>query len=170
METQKKYKWALAGFILMILLNVAILVTLWTLRPDARDWRANRDPERGQNAVHQLMKHELGLTQMQEDSITAMRQRHFREAQQLKNQLENKRRLYFDMIMSQDENKIQKRDSLLTELTQQYLNVEESFYRHMAEMKSVLNKEQQLKFRELMKESFRNGRRDDMKRGPMHNR
>jgi Spy/CpxP family protein refolding chaperone len=168
METQKKYTWALAGFILMILLNLATLFTIWAHRPDGRNWRGNRDSDRGRSAVHQSMKRELGLTSAQEDSIATMRRRHFKETQSLKNTLENKRRAYLDLAMSNNSD-LEKRDSLLTELTRQYLKVEKSMYRHISEMNSLLNAEQQQKLKKLMNDSFMHGRKEGQKHSKKNN-
>ncbi len=153
----------------MILLNLVILFTIWSHQTEGRNWRTDRDSNRGRNAVHQSMKKELGLTSAQQDSISAMRRRHFKESQALKGSLENKRRAYLELVMSDESQNFEKRDSLITELTQQYQKVEKSFYRHMSEMKSVLSADQLQKFKKLMNDSFMHGRKKSMNRSRMYN-
>jgi Spy/CpxP family protein refolding chaperone len=154
METHKKYKWALTGLIIMIILNAATLLTIWLNQPDGRDWRHHKDGDRDRTGIHQFMKKELGLSDTQVESMATMRRTHFQEMKNLRDDLESYRRAYFDFIMSSDTENEQKRDSLLSQLTTQYIEVEDALYIHMSEMKTVLNQEQQQKFKQLMKDTF----------------
>ncbi len=164
METEKKYKWALTGFIIMIILNVAILFTIWMNYPDGRDWRKGRDIGHERTAPHKFMQKELGLTDIQVDSMAALRKAHFQEMRGLRKELERDRRAYFDFLMSPEAENQQKRDSLVTQLTQRYIHLEQSLYMHMSEMKEVLNREQQQEFKRLMKDSFLGNHREDGER------
>jgi|GEM_PF-1115768 Spy/CpxP family protein refolding chaperone len=161
MDTQKKYRWALTGLLIMIALNVATLFTLWMNKPDGPNWRQHRMDEHGRTAVHQFMKNELGLSESQVDSMAALRRQHFREMDALRKELESSRRAYFDFMMGKDADQAPKRDSLMSRLANQYIEVEGALYNHMSEMKTVLNSDQQQKFKVLMKDTFlRNNRRE----------
>ena len=165
MTIEKKYKWALAGLIIMVLLNAATLITLWTQAPALVDHGEFREGERGRNAIHQYMKKELGLSDAQSDSLTKFRKAHFREMQGLQRNLQQQRRAYFDFVLSEQAGNAQLRDSLLTQLTGQYQEMEETFFSHMKEMKSVLNEEQQRKFGRLMRDSMMRNRRMEGQHG-----
>lgn len=159
METQKKYRWAVIGLIIMIALNLAIISTIWMNRPGARDWRQHRMDDRGRGAIHQFMKKELGLSESQMNSITTLRQMHFQEMDSLRSELEQSRRAYFDFIMSGDTDNSATRDSLMSQLANQYVKVEGALYSHMSEMKEVLSADQQREFKALMKDTFLRDRR-----------
>lgn len=160
METEKKYKWALTGFIVMAALNAVILLTLWMNYPDGSSPGMNRDWGRERNSPHKFMQKELGLSDVQVDSMARLRKAHFREMRNLRQELENHRRAYFDFIMSAEAENSQQRDSLLSELTKQYIKIELSLFTHMSEMKGVLSNEQQQAFKRLMKESLLRDRRN----------
>ena len=154
MTTESKYKWALTGLIVMVLLNAVTLITLWTNRPDLPDMQMHREGERGRNAVHQFMQKELGLTTAQMDSIDSYRKSHFRKMEMMREELEQARRAYFDFVLGPEADNSQKRDSLLSDMTRQYVEMEEAFYTHMADMKNVLDSEQRQKFKRLMRDTM----------------
>lgn len=154
----------MAGFILMLILNLATLTTIWVGGPDTQNWDRRSDNERGRTAVHKFMQRELGLSENQVQSMAEMRRSHFIEMQEIRSKLEAQRRAYFEFIMGSDSGNKQKRDSILTELKEQFAETEDAFYVHMTEMKSVLSAEQQEKFKQLMKESMLHDHRDNGRR------
>jgi Spy/CpxP family protein refolding chaperone len=161
MEIQKKYRWAVTGLIIMIVLNLATLITLWMNHPGNADWRQHRMDDRGRTAIHQFMKKELGLSEPQVKSMATLRQAHFKEMDSLRKQLEQSRRAYFDFIMGSEADNTAKRDSLMNQLSNQYIEVEGALYTHMSEMKEILTPDQQQKFKTLMKDTFLKDRRRD---------
>lgn len=164
MEITKKYKWALGGLSIMILLNALILITLWVNRPGNHDRRGERGPEERREALHRYMTRELDLTEDQRESMRQMRRAHFEEARELRRELDSTRKAYFEAMMSPDTDEGMQRDSLTAALTEQYIALEQSMFSHMAEMRSLLDSTQQDKFSRLMKEMMQ-------RRMPsMHNR
>lgn len=169
MDYQKKYRWAVTGLLVMILLNVVTLLTIWLNKPDYSEWIHNRDEDRGHNGVHQFMQKELGLSSAQMDSIAALRRTHFRELRTMKRNLEQMRRNYFDMLMNPETEFDISRDSLVQNMAGQYIAIEKSMHRHMSEMKSVLNEDQQQKFERLMKNTLmKQGDRERERRNRMN--
>lgn len=164
MTTEKKYKWAVTGFIVMLILNLATLTTIWVGGTDTQNWDRRSDTEQGRTAVHRFMQRELGLSEAQIKSMAEMRRSHFTEMRELRGELEDQRHAYFEFIMGADASNKQKRDSILTELKEQFAETEDAFYVHMTEMKSVLNAGQQEKFKQLMKESMLHDHRDNGRR------
>ena len=164
MTIEKKYKWALTGFVVMLVLNLATLTTIWIGGTDTPDWDRQADGERGRTAVHKFMQKELGLSESQVESIAEMRKSHFREVRELRSKLEAQRHAYFEFIMGPDSGNLQKRDSILTELKERFAEIDNAFYVHMTEMKTVLNAEQQQKFKQLMKESMLHDHRGNGRR------
>ncbi|MBO6587306.1 MAG: periplasmic heavy metal sensor [Gracilimonas sp.] len=170
MKIETKFKWALTGFLVMVLLNAALLTTIWIKKSGNRDGRSYRDNDRNPNVIHRYMQRELQLTDTQADSLSALRKSHFQEMRVLRKELNVDRRAYFDFIMSDEANNDQKRDSILTELTNQYSLIENMFYTHMTDMKEILNSEQQERFEQLMRETFIHDRKGDNMPMPHRNR
>ena len=155
MDTSKKYKWALTGLIVMILLNAATLFTIWLNKPDVRPWRGAHHNYREHRSVQDVMKNRLGLTNIQSDSIQHLRKEHYREMRSYRDTLDTYRQAYLEFVMSNETDNSQ-RDSLLTLITGQYREIERSMYRHMAEIKNVLDEEQRQKFESFLKTTFFN--------------
>ncbi|WP_421775433.1 Spy/CpxP family protein refolding chaperone [Gracilimonas sp.] len=170
MKIETKFKWALTGFLVMVLLNAALLTTIWVKKSGNRDGRSFRDNDRNPNVIHRYMQRELQLTDVQTDSLSALRKSHFQEMRELRKELNEDRRSYFNFIMGDEADNDQKRDSILTELTNRYNLIENMFYTHMTDMKEILNSEQQERFEQLMRETFLHDRKDGSMKMPNRNR
>ncbi|MDZ7806351.1 MAG: periplasmic heavy metal sensor [Gracilimonas sp.] len=162
METSKKYKWALSGLIVMVLLNAIILLSVWMDHNDGSDWHKYRDDDRDRNSSQQFMKKELGLTDEQSEQVTALRREHFGEIRAVKNELDETRRSYLNYILMNDSHDPEMRDSLVNVLTQGYAEIEESLYIHMQDIREILNDEQAERFKEFMQKHAQQD--DDRKR------
>jgi hypothetical protein len=149
MDIGKKYRWALTGLIIMIVLNAVTLFTIWINQSD-HDRRNYRSSDHDRGSMQEYMKEKIGLNDDQAESITDMRRGHYREIRTFRDSLEKNRRVYFEFIMSEEADNEQKRDSLRNLLTEQYENIEGLLYNHMTEVKELLNEEQQDKFEKLM--------------------
>lgn len=158
MEVSKKYKWALTGLIVMILLNAATLFTIWINKPEIRNWRNTDGPDK--NPAHHYMKERLDLTDAQADSIEQLRREHFMEVRAKRESLDTYRQAFIDIIISDENINDAKRDSLLNLITGQYHQIERAMYQHMTEMKDVLNKDQQLRFKQLLKSTLSKNQND----------
>lgn len=154
MNIEKKYRWALTGLIIMILLNAATLVTIWINQPDGKDWEKHRNQEHERGSIQEYMKEELGITDQQAETIIELRRDHYREIRTFRDSLEQHRRAYFKFIMSEDAEDQTKRDSVLNLLTDQYENIEGLLYSHMTEINELLDEEQQSRFEEMMLNTF----------------
>lgn len=170
MKIETKFKWALTGFLVMVLLNAALLTTIWIKKSGNRDGRSFRDSDRNPNVIHRYMQRELQLSDDQTDSLSALRKSHFEEMRELRKGLNEDRRAYFNFIMSDEAANDQKRDSILTELSDQYNLIENMFYTHMTDMKEILNNDQQERFEQLMRETFMHDRKGGTIQVPHRNR
>lgn len=150
MDTSKKYKWALSGLIIMAVLNAVILVSVWMDHNDGRDWHKHRNNDRDNNSSQQFMKNELGLSDEQSETITALRREHFEEIRSIKRELDSTRRSYLNYIFMNEDHDPEMRDSLVSTLTKGYTEIEESLYEHMQDIREVLNEEQSQKFKGFM--------------------
>lgn len=160
MEVQKKYRWALTGLIIMILINAATLISIWLYHPDGKDWRSHRNSGHDRGSIQEYMKDQLGLTDEQAEEITGLRRGHYREIRSFRDSLDQNRRAYFEFVMSPEADDQAKRDSLLSLLTEQYENIEGLLYNHMTEVKDILNDDQLDKFEEMMLNNFFKDRKE----------
>ncbi|MFP8489238.1 Spy/CpxP family protein refolding chaperone [Gracilimonas sp. Q87] len=152
MDISKKYKWALSGLIIMVVLNAVILVTVWMDHNDGRDWHKHKDNDHDRNSSQQFMKNELDLTDEQSDKISALRREHFGEIRSIKKELDQTRRSYLNYILMNEDHDTEMRDSLVNTLTQGYAEIEESLYVHMQDIREILNDEQAEQFKEFMQQ------------------
>lgn len=157
MNIEKKYRWALTGLIIMILINAVTLVSVWVYHPDGNDWRKYRNNDKERGSIQQYMKDQLGLTDEQADTIVKLRKDHYQEIRSFRDSLEKGRRAYIDFIMSEEARDQSKRDSILTILTDQYENIEGSLYNHMIEINDLLDREQQVRFQEMILNTYTKG-------------
>ncbi len=166
MTVEKKYKWALAGLIIMVALNAITLVMLWNIHPLAHNHdRRNQGKEYDRGKIHRYMQKEIGLSDVQIDSLSALRRAHYQEIRELRAQLNDFRSEYFDFILSEDAQNKAKQDSLINQLSKQYMRIEHALFEHLEKTKAVLEPEQIPKYKRLIKDSMSGGRHQKMNRG-----
>ncbi|HBQ61800.1 MAG TPA: hypothetical protein DD671_19890 [Balneolaceae bacterium] len=155
MDIERKYRWSLTGFIIMVVINIGILLTLWMNLPDPRNGFSDRGNSfQDSRPMHEYFQERLNLTHAQLDTVSSLRRRHYRDMRENRRQLDEKRKAYIDFVMSERDDNEAFRDSLLNELTHHYTKMEREMFLHMREMRSVLDEEQQRAFGEMMKRSF----------------
>lgn len=152
MDTSKKYKWALTGLAIMVVLNAVILISFWMDQNDGVSWQKDRINTRDRNSAQQFMKNELGLTDAQFEEIESLRRQHFSEVRAIKKELDDTRRTYMNYVLMNEENDPEMRDSLVNILANGYSEIEESLYVHMQDIREILNEEQADRFRAFMQE------------------
>lgn len=155
MDNQQKYKWAVAGLVVMVLLNAVTLGMLWFNTPD--EYVRDRENRVHRDGIQRFMEKELKLSEAQADTIRTLRRKHFREAGALMRELSQTRSAYFDLMMETGNADRNKQDSLADSIASQYKEVEHLLYRHISEINDVLDKEQQPRFEQLMKDTFIRG-------------
>jgi Spy/CpxP family protein refolding chaperone len=154
MNLSKKYKWALIGLAIMVVLNVAILFTLWINSSSYGARMHDRLQNHDRSEMHQSMKNQLGLSEAQSQKIMEIRRSHYSEMRALRTQMDNYRKAYLDIAIVESEASPTQKDSLMNLLTKQYIKIEQSMFTHFTEMREILNPEQQETFKELMRNSF----------------
>ncbi len=165
MEYVKKYKWALGGLIVMVLLNIATLVTIWTIQPP-QPFIPEEDPLQGR--VQKFMERELNLSDQQVQTFRRLRMEHMQETRALNTKLHQNRRKFYEALS--DSTAHSKRDSLARIIGNCYVDIERSMHEHFAELKSVLGPEQQQKFEELTRQSLWMQRHEGQRRGREYRR
>lgn len=154
MDLQKKYKWALIGLTVMVLLNAATLFTIWMNNPSYGPKMHDRQQDHDRSEMHQSMKEQLGLTDEQSQQIMEIRRSHYREMRTLRTQMDDYRKTYLDIAINESAENSAQKDSLMNLLTEQYMKIEKSMFTHFSEMREVLDQQQLETFKELMRNSF----------------
>lgn len=164
MTYEKKFKWTLAGLILMIILNAVTLIMLWNNDPSKSDWGKSdvqNEKFEDRSSAQEYMKNRLGLTDAQADSLSELRRRHFREMRGMRQELETMRKNYFDSLMEgQVEQSVL--DSMVSKMAQKSATIEKSMSNHMIEVNQHLNLQQRREFGQMMQDIFQHqkGRND----------
>lgn len=143
MEYSRKYRWAITGFVILLLLNIGTLTTIWLIRPP------NHPPGRGEPrfAVGRYLDRELDLTGPQKEKLEELRTRHFEKTRRIMSQIRSERGAYFRQL-----NRSGKpvggvaRDSLARSIGENQLRLEEAVYAHFREIEKMLNEEQRTRF------------------------
>jgi Spy/CpxP family protein refolding chaperone len=168
MDYEKKYKWTLAGLLIMVIINAVTLITIWNTQSKDTDWRENENVTKKEfgdrNAANKYFKERLNLTDSQSDSIIALRRKHFGQMHQMREELETTRKNYFDSLI---ENKVSQAelDSMVQEMAKKSGAIERLMSKHMLELNKKLNQQQQREFAQMMQEMFQHQRgRNDQSR------
>lgn len=161
MTYEKKYKWTLAGLIVMIALNAITLIVIWSNSPESNEWseqEIGKEEFRDRGYARNYMQDRLGLNRSQADSISSIRRNHFREMRVMREELESLRRSYFDSLMqgSVDEAAL---ESMAQEMAGKSAAIEQSMSEHMIELNKYLNVEQRREFGRMMQDMVQHDRR-----------
>lgn len=154
MDLQKKYRWALIGLAVMVLLNAATLFTIWMNNPFYGPKMHDRQQNQNRSEMHQSMKNQLDLTNEQSQEIVDIRRNHYREMRTLRAEMDNYRKAYLDIAIGNNTESTAQKDSLMNLLTEQYMKIEQSMFSHFSEMREVLDEQQRETFKELMRNNF----------------
>jgi len=161
MNYQRKYKWALTGFIIMVILNLGTLVTIWVIKPPHR---ADLMHNRGERMQHFITR-ELDLTDAQKEQFRSIRQRHIRETRSILEEMHHHRRAYFQLLKEFDRQGDSVRvDSLASLIARDQARLERSIYQHFSEIRSILNEDQKAKFEQLIDRIMRRMTGDNERR------
>lgn len=153
MEYAQKYRWALAGMLVLLVLNIATLVTIWMIRPPLPGSGPEDDPPR---RVQRFLRRELDLSADQQRTYQQLRSRHMAQTRSMVSELEESREAYFDLLHQPETPRNEaKRDSLALRIGNIHAKLEESAYNHFKEMRNMLDEEQKQKFDSVIEQSLR---------------
>lgn len=144
MDYKKKYKWVLAGFIIMLLLNILVLGSIWMVknggRPFGRDGAV-------QFRVQRFMERELDFSEAQKQAFEELRRDHIQETRSIYGDIRKQRRALFAELQGDEEDDSAVRiDSLTNLIGQSQARLDSAIYKHFKEIRSICNVEQRQKF------------------------
>lgn len=153
MEYAKKYRWALIGFIILLVLNIATLATIWIIRPPTRlaGFGEQEQPRR----VQRFLERELDLSRQQRESFRQLRENHMRETRSLVSELLDSRRAYYELLNRPDSAiGVSVKDSLVRRIGSAHARLEESTYNHFQEVRRILDEEQRRQFDSIIEQTI----------------
>lgn len=154
----------MAGFIIMVILNIGTVATIWMILPPPRAVFSDDDPPR---RVQRFLEHELDLSRQQRDDLQELRQEHFREIRLLMNEIRQSRNAYFDLLKTADSAvDSARRDSLANQIGRHHVRLEKANYDHFMKLRGLLTDEQKVQFDKIINQTIRMRGRGNMGRGP----
>ena len=145
MEYKTKYRWALAGFLVMLLLNIVVLAGIWLLRPGGGPF--HREGQ-SQFRVQRFMERELNLSEEQKTAFRELRREHIRETRSYYRDIRMARKAIFEALRDNEKNGAV--DSLTSEIGRKQQELERAVYDQFSELRSICNDEQKAKFDRMM--------------------
>lgn len=140
---------------ILVILNLATLVTLWLGRPERQP---PAGPERGsdqdQARIGQLLRDHLGFDQQQTDQYLKARQEHREQIKVLDDEIrELKRQMFSDVLRDYPEPTLS--DSLLALTQKKQAIIEQLTFQHLLYLKRLCRPEQREKLSFLIQDLFR---------------
>jgi len=149
MTYEKKYKWALSGFIIMLIMNIAVLTTIFVVKQ-----KEHRHDERNGSVslkVQRFIEHELDLSDAQKKEFKQLRQQHFKETKILYKDIGTYRKELFSELKGGEKNGSAVRiDSLTNLIGDTQTQLDRAVYSHFVKLRSICNEEQRQKFDQIM--------------------
>lgn len=141
MEYKTKYRWALTGFLVMLVLNIAVITGIWILRPGGGPpFREGQSQFR----VQRFIERELNLTEDQKNRFRELRRDHIRDTRTYFKDIRMARGELFEALS--DDASDASVDSLTTVIGRKQQELEQAFYDHFSKLRSICDEEQKAKF------------------------
>ncbi|MFH5884131.1 periplasmic heavy metal sensor [Halalkalibaculum sp. DA3122] len=157
MEYAKKYRWALAGFIILLLLNIGTLATVWMIRPPQQTSILNDERPR---RVQRFLERELELNQQQRTQIQQLRQQHMQRIRSVMEDVRKNRAVYFNILQTADTLEARGQiDSLARRIGHAHAELERANYDHFRKIRQILNENQRSRFDRILEQSMQGPQR-----------
>ncbi|MDX1637735.1 MAG: Spy/CpxP family protein refolding chaperone [Balneolaceae bacterium] len=151
MTYQHKYRWALAGFLILLLLNIGTLTTIWLIHPPQQVLGEREDRPR---RVQRFLANELDLTPDQRRNMQELRRDHLEQMRPLLTALRSARRSYVAHLRIENrEESPRDIDSLAKQIGDIQAEIERERYRHFRQIRTILDKDQRSRFDRLVRQS-----------------
>ena len=156
-------RWLSVVTLLLLTANIVTLALLWTNKKNERNSDRPQPQQGGQ--VFEFITHELTLDSTQQQTYKKLREEHQAGVKPLQDSIRMAKDRFFDLMQDTNvtETTIQEYSKKIGELEQQR-NV--FTFKHFQKLRSICNKEQQIKFDNIIKDVLR--RMGGPKRLPGH--
>ncbi|HYW35784.1 MAG TPA: Spy/CpxP family protein refolding chaperone [Balneolaceae bacterium] len=147
MEDAKKYRLALTGFIIMVVLNVAILVSIWIMRPP--QFHRRRPHGNRPFRVEHFMKNRLHLNKEQRKKFNQLRHQQIARSRPIIRDIRKKRGDLINLLKS-DQIDSARADSLIEGIGRDQIQLQHQIFNHFAQLRQLCTPSQKKKFNRLM--------------------
>ncbi|MDX1586155.1 MAG: periplasmic heavy metal sensor [Balneolaceae bacterium] len=145
MEYKTKYRWALTGFLVMLVLNIVVVAGIWILRPGGGPpFREGQSQFR----VQRFIERELNLSEEQRNAFRELRKDHIRETRAYFRDIRQARGALFEALRNEESDVAV--DSLTAVIGRKQQELEEALYDHFSELRNICNDEQKAKFDQII--------------------
>jgi len=138
---QKTQAWAI---VVLVIINIATLVTLWMSRPALPPMFINGRPDN-----NNFLKNELGLNTDQESKFQLLRKSLFDSMNVINKQIWTKKLEIHDQAFNPNPD-IQKVNNLLQQIASLQVLSEKLLFNHFAGLKNILSPDQLIKFNKII--------------------
>ena len=161
MDIFKQKKILVFTIIVLVILNVASLLMLWTGKPD-RGWDRKRGhPFRDGDRIENLLKRELGFSDDQAKKYISLRKDHRKKTRQINHEVRELKRQMFDQAM-QNDNQSTISDSLLILTQTKQAEIEKITFNHFLDLKEICEPDQLEGLKKLMHKLYTPSRHGQM--------
>tara|TARA_R110000868_G_scaffold304437_3_gene564997 strand:+ start:15972 stop:16493 length:522 start_codon:yes stop_codon:yes gene_type:complete len=144
MDSKNKYRFLLIGFISMLILNIAVIGSVWYLKPPRNITDFNN---RGQRTF-QPFERELNLSREQMDTFKKLRDEYRTNVSDIFQNIQQSKRMLFMELQSGNDQKV---DSLVAEIGKGHEALERMNFNHFRALSSNLREDQKEAFRKTMR-------------------
>lgn len=144
MDYKNRYKFLMIGFIAMLILNVAVIGSVWYLKPP----RNFTDNDKREQRIFQPFERELNLSKEQMETFKKLRDEYRTKVSVVRENIQQSKKMLFDELQSDSDQKV---DSLVSEIGKGYETLEKMNFMHFQELSSNLEEDQKEAFKKTMR-------------------
>lgn len=152
MNTLAKNRLTSILIILLVIANIFTITSFWLKKDDTRNLKLERTPPKG--PAFEFIIHELKMDSMQQIAYEQLRKTHRKSNDSIRALLNEERDYFFGLLKQTNP-----ADSAVQNSLNKIANYERTVllntFHHFAEVKSICNQEQQIKFAEIIQEAIR---------------
>jgi Spy/CpxP family protein refolding chaperone len=152
MSDSKKYKLVLSGFIIMVILNIAVLVSIWIMRPPFFHPHPP-PPPKAPPPVEHLFKQQLNLNKKQRKIFIRLRNRQISRSKKIIRDIQKKRGQLINLLKTNqaDSSKV---DSLILLMGKDQMQLESNVFNHFKQIRALCNPQQKKVFDHIIQRVF----------------
>lgn len=153
MTDAKKYKLALGGFVVMVILNAAVLISMWVMKPPHLP---RRHPGNTQARVQRFLQRQLNLNPQQQKAFHQLRRKQIDRSRKLIRDIQQKRGQLVTLLKSNEApNRQTQADSLIALIGNDQTRLEHDVFTHFVQLRQLCNPRQKKKFDQIIEHVLR---------------
>lgn len=148
MEASKKYKWALTGFIIMLVLNILVLGSIWMVKKEGRSFDDDRAV---QFRMQRFMERELDFSDEQKQAFEKLRRDHIQKTRNIYGDIRrNRQALYSELQGENRPDTSERMDSLTSQIGESQALLDAAVFEHFIQIRGMCTEVQKQKFDQII--------------------